>query len=95
MLAITRWLIEQMPNVQTGHARPMPPARRSPDAIRSARYRARRQNGHAVFHVEADRDALIIALLASGRLTEAQALDHARVERELTVGRRERKRRAT
>jgi hypothetical protein len=57
--------------------------RKTPDAIRSARYRARRHNGHAIFRLELDRDALIMALLVSGRLTEAQALDHARVEREL------------
>jgi hypothetical protein len=57
-----------------------PPRRKTPDAIRSARYRARRHNGRAVFHVEADRNKLVTALIVSDRLSERAALDHARVE---------------
>jgi hypothetical protein len=54
-----------------------PPPPRSPDAVRSARYRHRRDNGLRIFRLEADRDALITALLASGRLSECDPLDHA------------------
>jgi hypothetical protein len=59
--------------------------RRSPDAIRSARYRARQHNGVRIFRLEADHDKLVTALLESGRLTEVQALSHARVEKELAA----------
>jgi hypothetical protein len=58
--------------------------RRSPDAVKQQRYRRRRANGARIFRIEADHDALVMALLASGRLSEREALDHARVERELT-----------
>jgi hypothetical protein len=71
------------------------PPPRSPDAVRSARYRHRRDKGLRIFRLEADRAALITALLASGCLSERDALDHARVERALTAGQRERKRCAT
>jgi hypothetical protein len=56
---------------------------RTPAAVRQARLRRRRHNGRAIFRLECDRDPLVLALILSKRLSEADALDHARVEREL------------
>jgi hypothetical protein len=47
---------------------------RSPSADRKRRYRARQRRGRVVVGVEVDRDAVLLALLASGRLGEAEAL---------------------
>jgi hypothetical protein len=54
--------------------------RRTPDAIRSRRYRQRRHDGRAVFQIEADHDALVLALIAAGYISERDALDPRRVQ---------------
>ena len=63
-----------------------PPAVRTPAAARQARVRARRKNGLHVYRLEL-RDlaveGLIEMMLATGRLTEREALNHQRVETEL------------
>jgi hypothetical protein len=52
-------------------------------AARQQRFRQRRQSGKACLRVEVCEEALITALLASGRLTEGQALRRPLVELEL------------
>ena len=59
---------------------------RSPAARRQARVRARRRNGVHVYRLElADRsvEGLLAMMIASGRLSEREALQHQRVEAEL------------
>src|SRR5262245_5434954 len=59
---------------------------RSPAARRQARVRARRMNGVHVYQLElADLavEGLIEMMVATGQLTETQALDHQRIEAEL------------
>jgi hypothetical protein len=62
------------------------PKARTPAATRQARVRQRRKVGQHVYRLEL-RDlaveGLIEMMLATGRLTERDALDHARVELEL------------
>ena len=53
-------------------------------ADRQRRYRKRQRDGLAVYRVPAG-DDLLLALLTSGRLTEAQALDRNRVEQEVAA----------
>jgi hypothetical protein len=55
----------------------------SPAAQRQRRARARRRNGHVIRRVDVDEHALATALIASGRLSEAEALRSDLVEREL------------
>jgi hypothetical protein len=50
-------------------------------ALRQRRCRARRRRGVAVLHVEANEFELVDALLAAGRLTEAEALRRPLVEK--------------
>jgi hypothetical protein len=47
---------------------------------RQRRYRARRKAGKVCFSIAAPENQLIEALLRTSRLTEEEALDHARVE---------------
>ena len=54
-----------------------------PAAVRARRKRARRRQGLAIFYIEANEARMIEALLAAGRLTEAEALERPSVEREL------------
>jgi hypothetical protein len=54
-----------------------------PAAVRARRKRARRRQGLAIFYVEANEARMVEALLAAGRLTEAEALERPAVEREL------------
>jgi hypothetical protein len=53
-------------------------------AARQRRARARRKCGEVVLRVLVHEHDLAQALLASGRLTEGQTLDPARVEQELS-----------
>jgi len=55
------------------------------DAARQRRRRQRAQNGLCCFKVEGNHDRLVSALLEAGRLTEAEALHHDAVERELAA----------
>jgi hypothetical protein len=59
------------------------PERRRRHAGHQARVRERARNGKAIFRLEANHDLLVLALLESRRLTEAEALDRSRVEAEL------------
>lgn len=56
------------------------PAARS--AARKRRFRQRQKAGAVVLHVEICEDALAQALIVSGRLSEASALDRLATERE-------------
>jgi hypothetical protein len=47
---------------------------------RSRRARARKKNGKAVLRVEVDHDPLLLALIESGRMSEAETADLRRVE---------------
>lgn len=53
----------------------------TPAARKQATYRKRQRAGLAVLRVPAPSYELTAALIASGRLTAAQALDRAQVER--------------
>lgn len=53
-------------------------------AERQRLYRKRQRDRLAVYRVPAG-DDLLLALLASGRLTESQALDRQRVEQEVAA----------
>lgn len=55
----------------------------SPDAIRARRYRWRRRNGLVPHRLDLDEHELAEALIASGRLTEAEALHPELIDREL------------
>jgi hypothetical protein len=57
----------------------------SPAALRARRARRRRRHGLVPRTIEVDEHGLAAMLIASGRLTEAQALDPALVERELSA----------
>jgi hypothetical protein len=50
---------------------------------RQARWKARQRDGKVIVRLELDRDDIVLALLTSQRLTEAEALDHCQVERAL------------
>jgi hypothetical protein len=65
--------------------RMLPRARRSLDAIKQQRYRRRRANGTRIFRIEADHDALVTALIETGRISEQAALDRSQVERALAA----------
>ena len=52
---------------------------------RQARWRARVRDGRACYRLELDRDRVIEALLASGRMSEDAALRREQVERELAT----------
>jgi hypothetical protein len=59
---------------------------RTPAARRQARVRARRKNGTRCYTVEVPDEiveGMITALVATDKLTEAEACDHARVQAEL------------
>jgi len=47
---------------------------------RSRRARVRRKNGKAVLRVEIDHDSLLLALIESKRMSEAETVDLRRVE---------------
>jgi hypothetical protein len=47
---------------------------------RSRRARARKKNGKAVLRIEVDHDPLLLALIESGRMSEAETADLRRVE---------------
>jgi hypothetical protein len=53
------------------------------EAERQRRARARRRRGVMTFRVEANEHRLAEALIESGRLTEALALERPQIEREL------------
>jgi hypothetical protein len=54
---------------------------RTPAASRKRRYRARQRNGEIVLKVPAHEHELAAALIASGRLREAAAMDRAALEK--------------
>ena len=47
---------------------------------RSRRARMRKKNGKAVLRIEVDHDPLLLALIESGRMSEAETADLRRVE---------------
>jgi hypothetical protein len=51
---------------------------------RSRRARQRQREGLAVFALEANRDGVLLALIESGKLSEADALDRRRVNAALS-----------
>jgi len=53
-------------------------------ADRQRRYRKRQRDGVAVYRVPAG-DAVLLALIESGQLTESQALDPTRVEQQIAA----------
>ena len=53
-------------------------------ADRQRRYRKRQRDGVAVYRVPAG-DAVLLALIESGQLTESQALDPTRVEKQIAA----------
>ena len=60
--------------------------RRSPAARRQARVRERRRNGQHVYKLvisDSSVGGLVTQMVATGQLTETEALDHQRVEAEL------------
>jgi hypothetical protein len=54
------------------------------NAVRQARFRDRQREDRAVFRVEVERDALIEALVSSGRLSPAEFLSRDCVENSLS-----------
>jgi hypothetical protein len=52
-------------------------------AVRARRYRDRRRAGRISLRIDVLETAVIEALIASGRLTEGEALRRASIEREL------------
>jgi hypothetical protein len=68
-------------------------AHRSPEAVRQARHRQRQRDGRAIFHVEADHDALVLALLESGRLRCDPRGHDGGVREELAAGMKKKKER--
>jgi len=56
-----------------------PPERKAQTRARKARHRQRVRNGSAVFQLEANRDAVLLALIESGKLSDQDALDRRRV----------------
>jgi len=52
-----------------------PLEKREATRARQARHRARRREGIAVFPLEANRNAVLAALIESGKLSEQDALD--------------------
>jgi hypothetical protein len=65
---------------------PPQPRARTPAARRQAKTRTRRKNGTRCYTVEIPdqiAEGMISALVATERLTEAEAYDHARVQAEL------------
>lgn len=58
--------------------------RPSPAAARARRHRWRRRNGLVPRTLDVDENALAEALIASGRLSEAEALRPDLIERELS-----------
>jgi hypothetical protein len=93
MLALTRWLIEHtdIPKQDIPSAADLPAVKRpklpvmppSSAAARMRKTRERAKNGKAIFRIECDHDMIVLALLESRRLTEAEALDRRNVEREI------------
>ena len=65
---------------------PAPPARPplSPGAARARRARARHRAGLTVYAVAAHEHQLAEALVRAGRLTDGEALERAKVEKELS-----------
>lgn len=51
----------------------------APSVERVRRTRARQRNGRCVLPVEVDHDRVLLALMASGRLSEGEALDRGKV----------------
>jgi hypothetical protein len=88
VLALTKLLLEDLER-RDGQRKMVPttapfPARRS-SAARKRRARERERNGRAIFKVECDHDAVVLALLETGRISEQAALDRREVERALAV----------
>jgi hypothetical protein len=54
--------------------------RRRRHAGHQARVRERARDGKAIFRLEADHDLVVLALIESRRLTEAEALERPKVE---------------
>ena len=57
-----------------------PPKRRRRISARQARWRERQRAGRAIFRVEADHDALVLALIETGRICERDTLERRKVE---------------
>jgi hypothetical protein len=60
-------------------------ARRSLNAARQQRYRIRRRRGETALKVAVPGNAVIEALILSGRLTETEALSRGLVEQKLAT----------
>lgn len=54
-------------------------------ATRQARWRERQRKGRAIFRIEADHDSVLLALIETGRISEADALDRRKVEAALAT----------
>src|SRR5262245_36407986 len=61
----------------------LPRARRF--TSRQARWRERQRNGHAIFKIGADHDAIVLGLIESGRISEADSLDRRHAERAIST----------
>jgi hypothetical protein len=70
---------EISPGPRDGAPRPRKPAGRPSHAARQREFRRRQRHGLVVLPIEVDRDRVILALLASGRLSESEGLDPERV----------------
>jgi len=70
-----RWLLDMARRVETA-------PRRAADAHRQAQWRRRQRDGVHVYRIEVGHDA-IEALIVSGCMSEAEALDQRAVAREL------------
>jgi hypothetical protein len=66
-------------------ARKLDPQRPRRASARQQRWRARQKNGRAMFRVEANHDALLLALIETGRLSEAESCDRRHVERAISI----------
>jgi hypothetical protein len=65
-------------------AEPTTERRRRLNGERARRSRRRRARGRAIFRVEGDETEVVMTLIASGRLSEDEALQHAAVEKALS-----------
>jgi hypothetical protein len=57
----------------------------SHNAVRQARFRDRQRDNCSVYRIEVERDAVLEALVATGRLLPAETLSRDRVEQELSL----------
>src|SRR5262245_28791712 len=75
MLALTRQLLDALEQPACP-ADPKPPRRTS--AIRQRRARERARHGLRIFRLEAEHDLVVLALIESRRISETDALEHAK-----------------